>query len=146
MQAALCPLDGCGFFASLCPHLKTASAVLHDGPGLTNADFRAAAEWPRISKTPGTARAAPVDGMPSDRLRANTPPQVEPRLSRLLLAARDLCDGKALPPIQEIPRTDDRRAAQAFQQDRLASDSRGQIEIIDVAGPRGVPGWALASL
>ena len=41
---------------------------------------------------------------------------------------------------------DDRRAAHAFQQDRLASDSRGRIEIIDVGGPAGIPGWALASL
>src|SRR5438034_1543309 len=35
-----------------------------------------------------------------------------------------------------IPRTDDRRAAHTFQRARLAIDNHGQIEIIDVDGPR----------
>jgi hypothetical protein len=63
---------------------------------------------------------------------------VEPRSSRLSLPKRNLCDGKALPPIQEfLARIIDVRhirvsiAAHAFQRARLASDGREQIEIID---------------
>jgi hypothetical protein len=42
--------------------------------------------------------------MPGDLLRANALRPVEPRLSRLLLPARDLRDGKALPPIEYLAR------------------------------------------
>ena len=63
-------------------------------------------------------------------------------MSLLSLTARDLCDGKALPPIQEflarmidVRRTAISIAAHAFQRARLASYSRGNIEIIDVDGP-----------
>jgi hypothetical protein len=58
-----------------------------------------------------------------------------------LLPARDLCDGKARPPIQEfLARMIDVRhtrvliAAHAFQRARLASENRGQIDIIDIDG------------
>jgi hypothetical protein len=40
--------------------------------------------------------------MSGDLLRANTSHPVEPRLSRLSLPAQDLCNSKALPPIQEF--------------------------------------------
>jgi len=40
--------------------------------------------------------------MPGDLLRANALHPVEPCLSHLSLPARDLRDGKALPPIQEF--------------------------------------------
>jgi hypothetical protein len=56
-------------------------------------------------------------------------------LSRLSLPTRDLCDGKALPPIQEflarmidVQPTRFSIAAHAFQRGRLASDSRVQID------------------
>jgi hypothetical protein len=67
---------------------------------------------------------------------------VEPRSSYLSLPARDLGYGKARPPIQEflarmieVRRTATSIAAHAFQRARLASYSRGNIEIIDVDGP-----------
>ncbi len=63
---------------------------------------------------------------------------------------RDLCDGAALPPTRQFlaPKIDVRRtaisiAAHAFQRARLATDSRGQIEIIDVDGPAEDPVRAL---
>ena len=76
------------------------------------------------------------------RRSADASHPVEPRLSLLSLPARDLCDGKALPPIQEIlarmidvQRSATSIAAHAFQRARLARYSRGNIEIIDVDGP-----------
>ena len=66
----------------------------------------------------------------------------EPRASHLSLPAPDLAYGKARPPIQEfLARMIELRriaisiAAHVFQQVRLASYSRGNIEIIDVDGP-----------
>jgi len=86
--------------------------MLNDGSALTNATIVAPVRPPsstRIrarrwsgTKTPGTARAAPVDVTPGDLLHANASHPVEPRLSRLSLLVRDMCDGKALPPIQEF--------------------------------------------
>jgi hypothetical protein len=46
---------------------------------------------------------APVDATPGDLPRVNVSHPVEPRSSRLLSSARDLCDGEARPPIQELP-------------------------------------------
>ena len=66
----------------------------------------------------------------------------EPRASHLSLPAPDLAYGKARPPIQEfLARMIELRriaisiAAHVFQRARLASYSRGNIEIIDVDGP-----------
>jgi hypothetical protein len=49
-----------------------------------------------------TASAATVDATPGDLLRANASHPVEPRSSRLSLPAQDLCNSKALRPIQEV--------------------------------------------
>jgi hypothetical protein len=53
-----------------------------------------------------------------------------------------LCDGRVLPPIQEfrarvidVRRTAISIAAHTFQRARLATDSHGQIEIIDADDP-----------
>jgi hypothetical protein len=137
--------------ASPCPHLETASALLHDRPALMRPPsrrhglrrgrgFRAAAAQrisktrtskTRLSKKPSTARAAPVDETPGDLLRiiavssSRTVSVVaQPGFVRLQSTAAD----------PKIPRADDRRAAHlrpiaahAFQR-----ASREQIEIIDV--------------
>jgi hypothetical protein len=42
-------------FASPCPHLETASAVLDDGPALTNGDRRPPSSSTRIVETPSRA-------------------------------------------------------------------------------------------
>jgi hypothetical protein len=59
---------------------------------------------------------------------------VSPDGSRLSLYARDLGDGRVLPPIQEFPAG--RSTCGAYiSTGPLAADNHGQIEIIDVDGP-----------
>jgi hypothetical protein len=76
----------------LCSRVETASAqIVEPPPGrAAHRNHLARHEQRRLMERPGDPR------------RANASHPVEPRLSRLLLPARDLCDGKALPPIQEF--------------------------------------------
>ena len=96
-------------FASPCPHLETASAVLDDRPTLTNATVVAPARPPssstRIFGPPPSESAfrkhsfrntiskhwhgmsSPVDATPSDLLRANVSHPVEPRSSPVVARA-----------------------------------------------------------
>jgi hypothetical protein len=71
---------------------KPPPAVRNDGSARTNV----------ITVAPAPHERFPVDATPGDLLRANASHPVDPRLSRLSLPARDLHDGKALPPIQKF--------------------------------------------
>ena len=74
---------------------------------------------------------------PGDPRRANASHPIEPRLSRLLLAARDLCDGKALPPIQEfLARMTDARRMH-FSRTALPATAVGKSKSSMSAAPRG---------
>jgi hypothetical protein len=118
-------------FASPCPHLETASAVPDDGPALTNATVVAPARPSSSSRI--------VEAPPSRAAHFERPANKCVSPGRATLVAPVSCMGflrrQSTAPIQEIPRTDDRRTAHAFQRTRLASCCRGHIEIIDVVGP-----------
>ena len=130
-------------FMAPCPHLETASAARHDGAARTDAivttPARPLSSSIRISHRRRAARAfrkhlarasaAPVNGMPGDLLRANASHPFEPRWSRLLSARIYTTARQRRDP--GMPRTDDRRAPHRD----LASDSRGQIAIIDCRQP-----------
>lgn len=87
---------------------------------------------------------------PLMQARRSAPYNASHPTDRACRCMRDLCDGAALPPTRQFlaPKIDVRRtaisiAAHAFQRARLATDSRGQIEIIDVDGPAEDPVRAL---
>jgi hypothetical protein len=120
-------------FASPCPHLETASAVLDDGPALTNAIVVAPARPPssstRIVETP-PSRAAHFE-KPANKCVSPGRATLVAAVFRMGFVRRQ---STAADP--GIPRTDDRRAAHASQRARLASCCRGHIEIIDGNGLR----------
>ena len=158
MQAALCPLDCCGFWlASNCLHLETTSALREDGPALTNATVVAPARPPSSMRIfePLPSRAAHFENTYFETTFFENTWHGVSRPGRC--NARRIAAWKCVAPDRTalvapviartgfvrrqstaadpgIPRTDDRRAAHAFQRARLGSDNRGQIDITDIDG------------
>ena len=126
VRAAWCPLDRCrSWHSRLCSGVETASAQIVEPPPSRAAHRKHLTrhEPRRLKERPGDPR------------RANASHPIEPRLSRLLLAARDLCDGKSLPQ-SRIPRrvTD----ARCMHFSRTACQRQPWANrIIDVGGPAG---------
>jgi hypothetical protein len=132
VDCTLSIVAGCG--------VRVALPASHDRPARTNATVAAPPGPPssrqRISKTPGTASATQADATRGDLLRANASlgraALVAPVVARAVFELRE-----ARPLIQEflarmieVPRTAISIAVHTFQRARLASCSRGNIEII----------------
>lgn len=138
MQAALYSLDHCAFWrsrrparisrqtgADQCDH-RSAAAASRRRCGLSNPPSSKAAHFENTwHELPRLMQRAAICCEPM-RL------SVEPRSSHPSFPARHLSYGKARPPIQEFLAR--MIAAHVFQGARLASYSRGNIEIIDVDG------------
>jgi CRP-like cAMP-binding protein len=134
-----------------------ASAALADGPALMDAvvvvpgtasvieiaDFREAANRSSAFRNLLARHEQALFAQAQQSAACNASHPVEARLSRLLLRARDLCDGERLPLTQEllaqmigVRRNAVSIVAHALQQAGVISYSRGHIEITDIDGLR----------
>jgi CRP-like cAMP-binding protein len=137
--------------------LVGAAAALDPGPALADAivvapgtasvlkaeDFRAVADRSSALRKLLARHEQALLVQAQQSAACNASHSVESRLSRLLLRARDLCDGEGLPLTQEflaqmigVRRNAVSIVAHAFQQAGLVSYRRGQIEIRDIVGLR----------
>jgi len=134
-----------------------ASAALHERPLLADAivvvpgtasmvraeDFREAANRSAEFRTLVALYEQALMAQTQQSVACNVSHQVEARLSRWLLRARDLCGSEALPLTQEmlaqmigVRRNAVSIVAHGFQQAGILRYSRGHIEITDIDGLR----------